>query len=69
MDFFFSTEIKVMKRFSLEREWENQNFITKYVGQLLQIATSISNLLYYKVRHGLLQIATTITKCDKFIRN
>ena len=23
MDFFFSTEIKVMKRFSLEREWEN----------------------------------------------
>ena len=26
-------------------------------------------LFYYKVRHGLLQIATDITKCDKFITN
>ena len=31
--------------------------------------TVITNLLYYKVRHGLLQIATIITKCDGFIRN
>ena len=26
-------------------------------------------LFYYKVQHGLLQIATDITKCDKFITN
>ena len=37
----------------------------KYDGQLLQIATAF----LYKVRHGLLQIATGITKCDEFITN
>ena len=35
-------------------------FITKCDGQLLQIATAF----YYKVRRGLLQIATGISKCD-----
>ena len=40
-------------------------FITKCDGQLLQIASAF----YYKVRHGLLQIATGITKCDEFITN
>ena len=29
----------------------------------------LRQLFYYKVRHGLLQIATGITKCDKFITN
>ena len=29
----------------------------------------LRQLLYYKVRHGLLQIATGITKCDGFIAN
>ena len=38
-------------------------FITKCDGQLLQIASAF----LYKVRHGLLQIATGVTKCDGFI--
>ena len=29
----------------------------------------LRQLFYYKVRHGLLQIATGITKCDGFITN
>ena len=29
----------------------------------------LRQLFYYKVRHGLLQIATGITKCDEFITN
>ena len=29
----------------------------------------LRQLFYYKVRHGLLQIATGITKCDRFITN
>ena len=29
----------------------------------------LRHLFYYKVRHGLLQIATSITKCDGFITN
>ena len=29
----------------------------------------VRQLFYYKVRHGLLQIATGITKCDGFITN
>ena len=29
----------------------------------------LRHLFYYKVQHGLLQIATGITKCDGFIRN
>ena len=29
----------------------------------------LRHLFYYKVRHGLLQIATVITKCDGFITN
>ena len=40
-------------------------FITKCDGQLLQIASAF----LYKVRHGLLQIATGVTKCDGFITN
>ena len=40
---------------------------------LLQSATDsyykLRQLFYYKVRHGLLQIATGITKCDQFITN
>ena len=45
--------------------------------ELLQIVTALQSamdsyyksrqLFYYKVRHGLLQIATGITKCDGFI--
>ena len=34
--------------------------------ELLQIVTAF---LYYKVRHGLLQIATGITKCNGFVTN
>ena len=30
---------------------------------------NLRQLFYYKVRHGLLQIATGITKCDGFITN
>ena len=41
--------------------------------ELLQIAMDscykLRQLFYYKVRHGLLQIATGITKCDGFITN
>ena len=51
--------------------------------ELLQIATvefsllqsaidsyyKLRHLFYYKVRHGLLKIATSITKCDGFITN
>ena len=40
-------------------------FITKCDGQLLQIVTAF----YYKVRRGLLQIATGISNCDEFITN
>ena len=40
-------------------------FITKCDGQLLQIVTAF----YYKVRRGLLQTATGISKCDEFITN
>ena len=29
----------------------------------------LRQLFYYKVRHGLLQIAKGITKCDEFITN
>ena len=29
----------------------------------------LQQLFYYKVRHGLLQISTGITKCDGFISN
>ena len=29
----------------------------------------LRHLFYYKVRHGLLQVATGITKCDGFITN
>ena len=29
----------------------------------------LRQLFYYKVRHGLLQFATGITKCDGFITN
>ena len=29
----------------------------------------LRQLIYYKVKHGLLQIATGITKCDEFITN
>ena len=29
----------------------------------------LRQLFYYKLRHGLLQIATGITKCDGFITN
>ena len=29
----------------------------------------LRQLFYYNVRHGLLQIATGITKCDEFITN
>ena len=43
--------------------------------ELLQIATAYSvyyklrQLFYYKVQHGLLQIAIGITKCDELITN
>ena len=40
--------------------------ITKWDGQLLQMATAF---LLHEVRHGLLQITTGITKCDEFITN
>ena len=33
------------------------------------IITNCDKLVYYKVRHSLLQIATGITKCDEFITN
>ena len=39
-------------------------FITKCDGQLLQIASAF----LYKVRHGLLQIATGVTKCDDYYK-
>ena len=29
----------------------------------------LRRLFYYRVRHGLLQVATGITKCDGFIKN
>ena len=29
----------------------------------------LRQLFYYKVRHGLFQISTGITKCDEFITN
>ena len=41
--------------------------------ELLQIAMDgyykLRQLFYYKVRNGLLQITTGITKCDEFITN
>ena len=50
---------------------EEVSWIT--LKKLLQSAMDcyykLRHLFYYKVRHGLLQIATGITKCDGFITN
>ena len=42
----------------------SQKIITKCDG----IITNCDSLVYYKVRHGLLQITTGITKCDDYYK-
>ena len=43
--------------------------LIKLEATIFMDSYKLRQLFYYKVRHGLLQIATGITKCDGFITN
>ena len=43
--------------------------LKKLLQSAMDCYYKLRQLFYYKVRHGLLQITTGITKCDGFITN